>query len=284
MGAKNTVVNALPFLLSTRLCRLHIEEGRPESESEPYIKMAYDQWVWFSSWFALKEHEYLKSFQENPHAALVQERPLAKDSDYQDTPHPDWSPGWVWTADQGLVLGALFDLFEMKDKIADYYNRTFKTKIFDASGFDSELREVIQKIAHGVHLGVVGKSDGLFHEFPCVQSFSAAYSNDYFCGRGILARYLDVLKIRDLTGIDFSKSIGATLNALLSKKDEHAHQFSAQFTEEAHDLEYVNQFESLWGSSDKATQWNLIATDSKILDGLSQSVGLDFLGKVISGK
>lgn len=278
LGVKNTVVNALFFLLSTRLYRLYIEEGRPESDSEPFLEMAYNQWVWFSSWFKLTDYGYLKPFKGDPIAALVQERPLAKDSHYQDTSHPDWVQGWTWSGDQGLILRALLDLIAIKEKLAEYYNRTHKDKIFDGEGFDTSVKAIIHSIVLGVKKGLIGESDSIFREAPCVQSFNQ-YSSDYLAGRGILTRYLGVSEIKSLTGIDFSVNIAKTLEALLAKKDGKTNQFSIQITEEADDLEYVKQFDDLWGAADKSTKWNI--PPSIIVDGVSQSIGLDFLGKAL---
>lgn len=73
-GVKNTVANALLFLLSTRLYRLYCQEGLPDRDR--FLDMAYKQWVWFFSWFELKEYAYLKPI-NGIDAALVQERPAA---------------------------------------------------------------------------------------------------------------------------------------------------------------------------------------------------------------
>jgi hypothetical protein len=231
--------------------------------------MAYHQWLWFSKWFECKDNEYLKCFKDN--AALVGERPLATGSDYQNMSHPTWSEGWVWTGDQGLLIGGLLDLLTLKDNLTEYLN----------PNFDTEVRQIIQKLVRGVQEALIGKGDGIFHEPPCLSSYST-YANEYRGGRGILVRYMGVQDIKNLLGVDFTANILQTIKAIWSTRDNDSNQFQPEFATDPQSAEYFMQFKNLLGYSDDVTGWNIDSNDTKVNDAITQAVGLDFLGAALS--
>lgn len=72
-----------------------------------FLVTAYNQWIWFSEWFELNQCNYLKHFNGDNEAALVCERPLdfREGSSYKDMSHPDGAHNWVWSGDNGLLIG-----------------------------------------------------------------------------------------------------------------------------------------------------------------------------------
>ena len=301
-GAKNTVVNASLLLLSTRLYQFSAELNLPDLDRKPFLDMAYSQWVWFSKWFENtdKDYEYLKLFKDN--AALAGERPIATDCvsqktssaslkkspsklvgeksldaypDYHNPYHPSWSKGWVWTGDHGLLIGGLLDLLILKDHLTGDIN----------PNFHKEVREIAQKLVRGVQEAMIGSGDGLFHEPPCLSSYSS-YPIEYLGGRGILVRYMGVQDIKDLLGIDFdfTKNILQTITALWSTRDNASNQFQPEFASDQQNKDYFTQYKNLVGYADNDLSWGIDSADPKTLNGISQAVGLDFLGVALSSK
>jgi Glycosyl hydrolase family 76 len=269
-GVKNTVVNALLMLLSTRLYRFSGQADQPIVDRKPFLDMACKQWLWFSKWFEYKDKDnvYLKSSKNN--AALVGERPLAVDSDYQNISHPNWSAGWVWTGDQGLLIGGLLDLLTLKDNLSEYLN----------PNFDVEIKEILQRLVKGVQEAVIGNGDGLFHEPPCLSSYTS-YGSEYLGGRGVLVRYMGVYEIKNLLGVDLTPNILQTTKAIWSTRDNNSNQFKPEFATDPQSQEYFTQFKNLLGYSDDITGWSIDPTD-KLVSAVSQAVGLDFLGIALS--
>ena len=274
-GVKNTVVNALLILLSTKLYCLHVE--RNFNGSDDFLKMACEQWIWFSKWFEKtdEKYQYFKSFIGDDQAALVGERPLdfSDGSDYKETGHPDWSLGWVWSGDYGLLIGAFGDLIAYKDNLAKY---ALKEKLeFNLADFESKITSVTKKLIHGVQKGMIG-NDGIFHEPPCIASYNMN-GNDYLAGRGILLRYMDLEFVKKLTGIDFKDNILKTVCALWSTRDESNNQFIANFTPPQANVDFANQCGSLLGFSDRATCWILSHEKQNEVEAITQALGIDCL-------
>ncbi len=276
-GVKNTVVNALLMLLSTKLYRLHVE--RDFNGSDDYLKMAYEQWIFFSKWFEHKDDKYMyfKSFIGDDSAALVGERPLdfSDGSSYRETGHPDWSPGWVWSGDNGLLIGAFGDLISYKDNLAKYAFQYQPKWRFNARDFEAKITNFTKKLIQGVHKGMIG-NDGIFHELACVASYNLN-GNDYLAGRGILLRYMDLEVVKKLTGIDFKDNILKTVFALWSTRDESNNQFREDFTPTQANLDFANQCGALLGISDRATCWILSHEKQNEVEAITQALGIDFL-------
>lgn len=273
-GVKNTVTNVLLFLLSTRICRATKAGGAaPERK---HLAMAWAQWQWFSQWFALDEYQYLK--QLTPLAALVQERPMAvfAGSDYQEVVHPPWAAGWVWSGDQGMLIAALADMLALKDDLGEWLNSTGIT----ADTFGAEIRRIIAMLGNGVMRGLVGASDGVIREAPCLSSFGPNHGNDYLAGRGILMRYLGDPTIASLTGFD-AGAMYATAEAIWHARDTATDQFRPEFTDPTTDRLYIARFRKLWGSADDVLTWDLQAMDEQQKNGVCQSIGLDAIGGVM---
>jgi hypothetical protein len=274
-GVKNTVTNVLLFLLSSRICRTALADARaPERE---HLAMAWAQWQWFSRWFTLEEYQYLKKL--SPSAALVQERPMARfdGSDYQETVHPPWAEGWIWTGDQGMLIAALADMLALKDALQEWLNDTGTI----TASFEADLRRIIATLGNGIASGLVGASDGIFREAPCLSSFGPNHGNDYLAGRGIMMRYLGDPAIAALTGIDLPSSIEATADALWRTRDASHDQFQPEFTSEPNDRLYIAQYNKLMGAADNVRVWDLQTMDEQQKHGVCQSIGLDALGAAI---
>lgn len=283
-GVKNTVVNALLLLLSTKLYRLHIEKNF--NGADAYLKMAYEQWIWFSKWFKHKDAEYMyfKSFIGDDQAALVGERPLdfSDDSDYKETRHPDWSSGWVWSGDNGLLIGGFLDLIACKDNLAKYALQYQPEWKFKQQDFETKITDVTKKLIHGVHKGMIGR-DGIFHEPPCGASYNMN-GNNYLAGRGILLRYMDLVAAKKLTGIDFKENILKTALAIWSTRDESSNQFIADFTPAQANIDFANQCGTLLGISDRATCWILDYEKPNEVEATCQGLGLDVLGAALKSE
>lgn len=273
-GVKNTVVNALLLLLSTKLYRLHAKEKF--NDYQGFLNIACSQWMWFSKWFELKEYHYFKHFKNDEGAGLILERPIAifNGSSYQDMSHPDAVSTWVWSGDNGLVIGALLDLIPEADVLANHALKMYPGQDINPLNFKEKLTDMTKKLIHGIQKGMIGK-DGVFHEPPCLSSY-AANGKDYLGGRGILVRYMDIQGIKAFSGIDFSENVLKTVEAIWQTRDEASNQFKAEFTSLENNLEYAKHFDDLWEFSDQGTVWN-VETDLKTKNGICQAVGLDFI-------
>jgi hypothetical protein len=279
LGVKNTVTNVLLFLLSSRIYRVTLEENI--NDNEKYLEMAYRQWVWFEEWFKLDQYEYLKKISAD--AALVQERPMAffEGSGYQEIIHPPWAEGWVWTGDQGMLVGALTDMLAVKDELGTWLSKNEKDPDFDKIIFEKRVRHVIALIGGGVQTALVGNADNIIREAPCYSSFGPVHGRDYLAGRGIMMRYLGAVEERQLIGVDLKDNIRKTAGAIWQTRDKINNQFQPEFTTEANDKLYIDQFRSLWGLADNIRIWDIQTMVEKNKNGVCQSVGLDMLGAAI---
>jgi hypothetical protein len=278
-GVKNTVTNVLLFLLSSRIYRVTLAEKLPGNGK--YLDMAYRQWLWFESWFKLDEYKYLKKI--SPTAALVQERPMAffESSDYTEKIHPPWAEGWVWTGDQGMLVGALTDMLAVKDELAAWLDKSGIDPKFEVDDFEKIIRSRINQIGNGVKTSMVSDADGIIREAPCLSSFGPVHGNDYLAGRGIMMRYLGANEERSLLGVDLSENILATTQAIWNTRDTSNNQFQPEFTSAENDQLYIEQFRKLWGLADDVRTWDLLKMKEQNKYGVCQSVGLDALGATI---
>lgn len=278
-GVKNTVTNVLMFLLSTRIYRETLREQ--DANKEDYLEMAYRQWVWFDSWFKLEQYEYLKKLTGG--GALVQERPMAvfEGSGYQDTTHPTWKKGWIWTGDQGMLLAALTDMLAIKNELAAWISKNKIDPSFSMEVFEKDANSYIILVSKGIKLALVGESDGLVREAPSLGNFGPEFGNDYLAGRGILMRWLGSLK-GNIGGIDLAKNIKATAAAIWQTRDVTTNQFQPEFTSPGNDMLYVAQFRKLAGMADDVQKWNIGAMNEKQKFGVCQSIGLDAFGAFIN--
>jgi hypothetical protein len=279
LGVKNTVTNVLLFLLSSRISRLTIEENMHKNDK--YLDMAYRQWLWFDAWFKLEEYEYLKKI--SPTAALVQERPMAffEGSDYQEKVHPPWAEGWVWTGDQGMLLGALTDMLAIRKELSTWISANNIDPSFDISVFEKRMHSLIELIGNGIKTALISDKDNIIREAPCLSSFGPVHGNDYLAGRGIMMRYLGAHDVQALLGTDLSDNISATLDAIWQTRDKTNNQFQPEFTSRENDRLYIEQFRQLWGLADEVYIWDLKKMKEKNRFGVCQSIGLDALGAAI---
>lgn len=278
-GVKNTVTNVLLFLLSTRIYRVTLAEQI--ANNDKYLEMAYRQWLWFDRWFELDTYAYLKRI--SPSGALVQERPTAffDGSDYMDKGHPPWAEGWVWTGDQGMLVGALTDMLLVSNELAAWIAKHNIDSGFDVVDFEQRIRALIKLIGNGVKAALICKQDDIIREAPCLSSFGPIHGNDYVAGRGIMMRYLGANEERALLGVDLSGNIMATTDAIWQTRDATNNQFQPEFTRLENDKLYIEQFRKLWGLADDVHKWDLIKMKEQNKHGVCQSVGLDALGAAI---
>lgn len=278
-GVKNTVTNVLLFLLSSRIYRVTLAEKIPDNDK--YLDMAYRQWLWFDQWFQMEEFEYLKKV--SPTAGLVQERPMAfiENSGYQDKVHPPWAEGWVWTGDQGMLIGALTDMLAVKNELATWIYNNQLDKSFTVPVFENKIRRLLLMLGEGIKLALISDQDNIIREAPCYSSFGPNHGNDYVVGRGIMMRYIGAHEEKELIGVDLSKNINATAKAIWETRDTSNNQFQAEFTSPENDTLYIGQFQGLWGLADDIREWDLEKMKEQNKLGVCQSIGLDALGAAI---
>ncbi len=278
-GVKNTVTNVLLFLLSSRIYRLTLKENI--SNNEKYIEMAYRQWQWFENWFELEQYEYLKKTSSK--GALVQERPMAffEGSAYQEKIHPPWAEGWVWTGDQGMLVGALTDMLAVRNELANWIEKNNIDSSFELNSFEKKIRQLITKIGNGIKSALTSNKDEIIREAPCLSSFGSVHGNDYLAGRGILMRYIGSSEEKDLLGVDLSENILATTKAIWNTRDKSNNQFQPEFTTLKNDKLYIQQFRELWGLADEVYEWDIKKMKMQNKQGVCQSIGLDALGATI---
>ena len=278
-GVKNTVTNVLLFLLSSRIYRLSLVETIDDNEK--YLDMAFKQWVWFDEWFKLEENEYLK--RTSSIGALVQERPMAifEGSDYQEIVHPPWAKGWVWSGDQGMLVGALSDMLEVKDELEIWVKKNYPDAGFELPVFEKKIRFYIKLIGNGVKEALVSDKDNIIREAPCLSSFGPNHGNDYLAGRGILMRYLGASNEKNYLENDLSNEINTTVNSIWKTRNKVDNQFQPEFTSIENDKLYVIQFRKIWGLADEVYKWDLERMKEQNKNGVCQSIGLDALGAAI---
>lgn len=278
-GVKNTVTNVLLFLLSSRIYRLSLEENIPDNDK--YLDMAYRQWLWFSAWFKLDEHKYLKKLSNT--GVLVQERPMAffEGSTYQEKIHPPWAEGWVWTGDQGMLVAALTDMLAIRNELSEFLANNSIDPQFDVKSYESDVRGLIKQLGLGVKNALIANVDGIIREAPCLSSFGPVHGRDYLAGRGILMRYLGRKEESALIGVDLTDSIEKTANAIWSTRHAATNQFQPEFTSQENDKLYVLQFRKIWGLADDVHEWDIKTMKEKNKNGVCQSIGLDVLGAAL---
>ena len=278
-GVKNTVTNVLLFLLSSRIYRLSLEENI--NDNDKYLDMAYRQWIWFENWFELDKYEYLKKV--SPTGALVQERPMAfiEGSTYQEKIHPPWAEGWIWTGDQGMLIGALTDMLAVKKELAIWIDKNNIDPNFDTDIFDKKIRKLIKLLGTGIKMALISDKDGIIREAPCLSSFGPVHGNDYLAGRGIMMRYLGSQEEKELLGIDLNDNISQTVQAIWKTRNTTNNQFQPEFTNIENDKLYIEQFRKLWGLADDVHEWDIKKMKEQNRQGVCQSIGLDALGAAI---
>jgi len=278
-GVKNTVTNVLLFLLSSRIYRLTLAENIKDNDK--YLDMAYRQWLWFEHWFNLDKYEYLKKI--SPSGALVQERPMAffEGSGYQEKIHPPWAEGWIWTGDQGMLVGALTDMFSVRNELEAWIARKNIDPGFDPLAFEEKIRALIKLLGNGVKMALISDKDGIIREAPCFSSFGPNHGNDYLAGRGIMMRYLGAKEEKALLGVDLSENIMATADAIWQTRDTAKNQFQPEFTTLENDKLYIEQFRKLWGLADNIHEWDIKKMKEQNRQGVCQSIGFDALGAAI---
>lgn len=138
--------------------------------------------------------------------------------------------------------------------------------------FISKIEAVTHKLIKGVQKGMIGQ-DGVFYEPPCPSSY-VTHANDYFGGRGILVRYMDLLKIKEFSGVDLRENVTRTFNALWSEREIGSNQFKPEFTHIEDRLAYSKQLMVFGQIQDKSLHGILTLT---LKDPICQAVGLDYI-------
>ena len=180
-----------------------------------------------------------------------------------------------------MLIGALSDMLAVKNELTIWLAEKHPTVEFDAIQFENKLRNLITVIGSGVKSALISVGDNIIREAPCYSSFGPNHGNDYLAGRGIMMRYLGDYEERELIGVDLSVNIVATAEAIWQTRDASNNQFQPEFTSEANDRIYIEQFRDLWGLADDVRTWDLGKMKIQNKHGVCQSVGMDMLGAAI---
>ncbi len=89
------------------------------------------------------------------------------------------------------------------------------------------------------------------------------------------------MKRKKFLGVDLSKNIKTTVNAIWQTRNPVNNQFQPEFTSIENDKLYIEQFRNLWGFADDVYKWELNKMNEQNKNGVCQSIGLDFLGASI---
>lgn len=262
-GTKNTVTNANFLVLCVRL-----HEAVPSDEA--YLRMSYSQYQWFKAWFDYKEEQQERYLWKN----LVHERPRGK-PDYMHDDRPDWQEGWVWTGDQGLLLGAFAGLLRVK---SDFKKIDPK---FDVPGFERDVTNFIRDLSTGLTDLLFSSEDHVLREAPFNSSFGSNYGWDYVGGRGVLLRYLSDSNVRTFLGHDFDVQLNATAQAAWESRNPSNNQVSVYWNQR-NDESFAKTFSKAWGYPDNIiVKWGY---DAENPDGAAilQAMGLDALSAAIA--
>jgi hypothetical protein len=278
-GTRNTITNVNLLLLSIRLYQ--VVKGTNNPHISDYISMCYRQYIWFATWFNYEYPDgklpYLGFPPSDPvrYGRLVQERPRGKASYLSDT-RPTWKEGWTWSGDQGLLIASLVSLTSLQSDLAKWAqvnNLPFPTT------FESDLGAWIASVATGVKMLLFAAPDGVIREAPFDCSF-VDDPQDYFCGRGVLLRYLAEFYNDLHPEFDFTAGIQATAAAVVNTASNNV--FAQNWTSEATDLVFNKNFTSLWTPSDPDpdSRWSFVSPNQVEL-GVIQATGIDVLGAAI---
>ena len=96
-----------------------------------------------------------------------------------------------------------------------------------------------------------------------------------------MTRYLRSRDQQKLLGIDLSKSILLSAEALWQTRDMNNNQMKPEFTSPENDSDYIQQFKKLWGLADDIRVWDIGRMNQQNKDGVCQSIGLDIMGAAI---
>jgi len=277
-GTKNTVTNANLFLLSVRLyCAAASTQNNQLAAA--CLSVAYSQYLWFSRWFE-SQYDYLRVIPSFS-AGLVQERPIASPS-YERKDHPTWESGWIWTGDQGLLLAALIEIFEIRDALYMWIS-TQHVANFDRTVFEKDVTGYVKLIVTGIKSLLFGSTfsptDSVVREAPFNSSFISD-PKDYVCGRGVLMRYLSETSANPFVKGQFNKRIATTAAAAWASCDTANNQFGARWNP-GNDLAFNKQFAASWGNGDIEVTWDFPPQPDPPCNAILQATGLDVLGAAI---
>lgn len=94
-------------------------------------------------------------------------------------------------------------------------------------------------------------------------------------------RYIGSKDEKKLLGVDFSKNIKATAEAIWQTRNNTNNQFKPEFTSYENDKRYIEHFQKLWGQADFVCKWDIEKMKEQNKNGVCQAIGLDALGAAI---
>jgi hypothetical protein len=257
---KNTVTNAVFFLLCSRLYQATRSGQFKGFDPAAYLAKSTAQYQWFDAWFN-SSYAYLQPPVAPITCALIGERPKTGPEypDYDNTYM--WQPGLVWTGDQGLMLAALTEYAAIDPQAAP------------------AVQNVIDLVVKGL-VNLVFDADKIVHE-PPFQCLFTGDGKDYVCGRGVLLRHLSSAAVRARINHDFTANVTATNSGAWASRDTTNNQYGAYWNK-LQDKTFAAAFLSAWGYGDGSVTWTYDPKYvPKVTNGILQAAGLDALTAAI---
>jgi len=251
---KNTVTNAVFFLLSSRLYTTtsKLEGFNPAA----YLAKSKAQYDWFNAWFDPKYGYLRRPSTPNLTMRLIEERPIAP-PDYENKDM--WQPGLVWTGDQGLMLAALTEYATIDPNSAPY------------------ILNIIGEVASGI-AGMLIDADRVLQEGP-FNSFFNGDAKDYVCGRGVLLRHLSSPAVQRHVGPRFAAAFQATNTHAVATWNAN-NQYAAAWNPGQLAV-FSAIFKQNWNFGDGALEWEFAQLGPNVINGILQAAGLDALTAAI---
>lgn len=189
-GIQNTVTNGLYLVLSARLYR--------SSNQKDVLQAAAAQYLWFRNWFVNyfqkqnecplpgKQQGLFRCLERSGASKLivVYERAIDPANPKYNQGNPPFVDGQLWTGDQGLLLGGMAAIIDIREQLRtvdiikqqdpDFPENAVKIALWDASG-----------------VSWLFDPTNVLHEAPLNGSFGTGFAADMATGKGVMMRYLD---------------------------------------------------------------------------------------------
>lgn len=176
-GIQNSVTNGLFLTLSIRL---YLATNDPQ-----YLQGACNSYVWYRSWLG-RTGQLFADLDATKTRALAYERPHDPNNpSYNSSTLVPYTPGQRWTGDQGLLLGGLAAMLQIKDVVQNQ-------PVIRANdpNFGQNALQLAQSLVAGVEW--LFDSDIVLHESQLNGPFGDInkFLIDYSVGKGVYMRYL----------------------------------------------------------------------------------------------
>lgn len=189
-GIQNTVTNGLYLVLSARLYR--------STNDNDVLQAAAAQYLWFRNWFVNylmkqkqcplpgKQQGLFRCLEPSGAARLlvIYERAIDPANARYNQGNPPFFDGQLWTGDQGLFLGGLAAVVDIRQQLGT---------VDIIKEQDPTFPENAMKMALWGASGISWLFDPstVLHEAPLNGAFGTGFAADMATGKGVMMRYLD---------------------------------------------------------------------------------------------